>query len=149
MFIKEHSHHNCVLGGILLYLLYSVPGYDNTKTVFTSWIKLKQIVILSVLSLCSDTNCRLPALCRAKKGAKLAQLVIEIFRAKQFILKFEIFEKYSAVAGGSRDNRLQWVSLGLVGSSSQCHNKVTSSQALGLPPLPPPPPRLYVQEFYC
>ena len=113
---------------------------------FRSKIKLKQILFLSVLSLCSDTNCRLPALCRAKKGAKLAQLLIEIFRTI-YLKSLKYFAKYCG-GGGSPDNILRCVSCGLLGSS--CHNKViSSSQGLPLPPLPPPPPRLYVQEFYC
>ena len=66
--LSEHPDHNHPLGHFLLHLLPDISWYNERKKVDKNKISYR---LFSVLSLCSDNDCKLPLFCKngKKKGS--------------------------------------------------------------------------------
>ena len=65
---SEHSHYHHPMGHILLLLLPGVPRYHHLENIL--WHLQKYLRLFSVLSLCSDRDCKSPLPCSQNKKKK-------------------------------------------------------------------------------
>ena len=78
---SEHSHYHHPMGHILLLLLPGVPRYHHLENIL--WHLQKYLRLFSVLSLCSDRDCKSPLPCSQNKKKKGPSKRLPFFASKQ------------------------------------------------------------------